>query len=801
MRWIARAGARNDPRRDHMGGVDVAPFDPKRNGRLLAGAALIAVLSAGPAPAAPATDGTTVETLVVTAEKREANVQKVPISITAISGAQLQSTGITSAQMIASEVPGLSVASAGPGNAVYEIRGLTAQGGEGSTVGFYLDETPITPPVGATLGKVEIDPDLFDLARVEVLRGPQGTLYGSGSMGGTIKLVTNAPDPSRFAAGGETLVSGTDGGGLNAGQNLMLNLPLGGGSALRLVGGYAHDSGWIDRVVVPDFPLPTNGGLTRGNVLDQPGAQVIPNVNDENRYTIRASLLLQPVSDLTVTPSLFYQRIEQGGMNAYDSSPGTLAHYEPFDVAEPSRDAFVVASLPINWRLNGVTLTSATGFWSRWITQDQDGAEQFQEVLGLPGFTVPQGGFGPVALFETDVSRQFSQEFRAASNGDGRLQWTLGAFYSSYHYGGEFAPQYPPPGAEAILGTPDVFTTTSVLNIRQEAVFGNASYQITPQLKIEGGLRYFHYSNNFNLAFSGGLFGIAPPAPPLVSTSASTDQGVNPMVNITYSPTSDLMFYATAAKGFREGAGNFAIPTSGPPGSVGNACLQDLQALGRTSAPTEYGPDSVWNYEIGEKGQFLDRRLTVNADVYYIDWSQIQSLVSLAAPDPCNLFFTANGANAAVKGGELELHAKITRDIELTQNVGYAWAAYTSSYPASNIVNGQRLFDDPNWTVSTTLKFEHPWGPYQFIALVQNSFVSSALELTYQVFKLPSRDLTNIRFGVEADKWSAFCFVTNVFDRHYPMEYLSLIGNTAPPYSRIATNQPLTAGIDVSYHF
>ncbi|MHB8529112.1 MAG: TonB-dependent receptor [Caulobacteraceae bacterium] len=744
---------------------------------------------------------TTVGEIVVTAEKRESTVQKTPISITAITGVELQQTGIIDAQGLAAEVPGLSVASAGPGNAVYEIRGLTAAGGESTTIGFYLDETPVTPPVGATLGKVAIDPSLYDLSRVEVLRGPQGTLYGAGSMGGTIKLVTNPPDPKGFSATGETLASGTDGGGLNLGQNGMVNLPLGQSAALRLVGGYAHNSGWIDRIVVPDFPVPTDNGLSRADVRDAPGQKVFRNANDEDAYNVRAELLVEPTSRLSATPSALYQRIEQGGMNAYDSAPGTLAHYQPYDVAEPSKDAFVLASLPITYTFDGFSVTSATSVWSRWITQLQDATEQFQEFLGLPSFSADQGGFGPTQVFETDASRQFNQEVRATSSGSSRFQWTLGAFYSQYHFGYEATTTSPPPGAVAILGSPLVYRTSSVLGIRQEALFGNASFQITSQLKLEAGLRAFRYNNNIELAFAGALFGAPPPAPPVVSNAASTNSGLNPMVNLSYSPTSDLMFYATAAKGFREGAGNFPIPTTGPPGSVGNACLQDLEALGRTSAPIQYGPDSVWNYEVGEKGRFLDRRLTVNADVYYIAWSQIQSLVALSGPDPCNLFFTTNGANAAVKGGEFELRAKPTRDLEITQNVGYAWAAYVTSFPASNILKGQRLFDVPNWTISTTIKFEHPLGRYRFVAIAQNSFTSSDEELTYQIFKLPSRDLTNIRFGLEGDRWSALCFVDNIFNHHYPMEYLSLIANTAPPYSRIATNQPLSAGIDLSYKF
>src|ERR1700744_458339 len=168
----------------------------------------------------------TLQEVVVTAEKRESTVQKTPISITAISGADLQSQGTTDLVSVAQQVPGVSFKTSGPGQTEFEMRGLTSTGGESPTVGFYLDEAALTPPAMAQNGKVVIDPSLFDLNRVEILRGPQGTLYGAGSMGGTIKLVTNAPDPKQVSASVEGIGSGTDGGGFNRTINAMLNLPL-----------------------------------------------------------------------------------------------------------------------------------------------------------------------------------------------------------------------------------------------------------------------------------------------------------------------------------------------------------------------------------------------------------------------------------------------------------------------------------------------------------------------------------------------------------------------------------------------
>ncbi|HEV2173559.1 MAG TPA: TonB-dependent receptor, partial [Nitrospira sp.] len=477
----------------------------------------------------------------------------------------------------------------------------------------------------------------------------------------------------------------------------------------------------------------------------------------------------------------------------------TLAHYEPFDIAEPSRDKFFISSLPITYDFNGFSVTSVSGFWSRRSLQKQDGTEQMQTLFGTPSFDPALGGTGPVQVYETDYSRQFSQELRVASTGSGPLKWLGGAFYSQYYtrylIGVASAPE-----AASVFGSSDLVTGVIATDIKQNAVFGNLTYEITPKLKAEAGLRYFRYEDSNILTTSGVVYGAVPPAPPQVSVAGGSNSGINPMFNVSYSPGPNSMIYATASKGFREGGGNYYIPTSDA-SPIGPGCLADLQAIGLNSAPLQYGPDSVWNYELGEKSQFFKNRLQVNADAYYIRWSRVQSFVLLGAPESCNMYFTDNGADATVKGGELEFKALLGAHLELSQNVGYAYAAYSSSDPAAGIVEGQKLYDVPQWTVSTSLRYERPIGRVNFVAMVENSFQSNLQELTYQVFTLPSRDLVNVRVGLTTPAWSAFIFVDNALDRHFPLEYVNLITQTGPDYSRIATNQPLTAGVDLSYNF
>src|ERR1700728_464764 len=254
----------------------------------------------GAAPNVFATDAedSGLQEIVVTAQRFNATVQNTTLSISAISGDQLDAAGITSIEGFSHEVPGLSMRSAGPGQTEYEARGLASSGGSAPTVGFYLDDIPFTPPATSQTGKVVLDPNLYDVDRIELLRGPQGTLYGSGSMGGTVRVITNAPQLNTFDGTLQGTLSDTQGGGANGGGSFMLNVPIRETLALRVVGTDTYRSGWDDRVVLNPFPedvavsaLPAYG---RGNVLTAPVQSVTTDVNTESLGSARASILFKP---------------------------------------------------------------------------------------------------------------------------------------------------------------------------------------------------------------------------------------------------------------------------------------------------------------------------------------------------------------------------------------------------------------------------------------------------------------------------------------------------------------------------
>lgn len=685
--------------------------------------------------------------VVVTAEKRTERLQDTPISVTAVSGDELAQQGVMSAAEAARQIPGVALTSGGPGQTEYTIRGLSSSGPAVSTVGFYLDDAPVAAPAAAQNGHVSIDPDLYDLNRVEVLRGPQGTLYGSGSMGGTVKLVTNQPELHHFDASAAADTSYTSGGGPNGRISAMVNLPLiDSRLALRLVGTEEHVSGWIDRIVLADFPLPTNpapacgtfSGCTRGNVLSSPASFVHKNVNDENLQSFRAALKLQATDDFSVTATGFYQRLALGGLSNFDNPPGTeAAHYQPFDVAEPFSDTFSLGNLVAEYDLPWFSVTSATSYWKRRQSQTQDVSESAQTLFDLPAYDTAEGGIGPVSVLEVDDTRQFSEEIRLTSSGATRFKWLVGGFYSDYRY--HQLQSYAGDGIVGIFGTPNLVLLLDDDHLTQRALFGEASYNLTSQFKATVGLRRYSYSQDGGITLSGA---IAPTLYPTTTPVRASNSGVNPKFTLSYDVIRDFMVYGTVAKGFRPGNGNTPVPVTGP-----DSCLGNLAAIGKTSAPSQYDPDTVWSYELGQKATLLDRRLTISSDIYYERWSGVQQAIVL----PCGFGYTDNVGTAHVKGGELEINAKLTSAWTVQQSAGITQAVFTASEIGTGVNVGDRLLHVPTYTAATSLIYSIPVNDaYNFVARASNVIVGPSRALTYFLQELPSYDIVNARAGSRA---------------------------------------------------
>jgi iron complex outermembrane recepter protein len=742
--------------------------------------------------------------IVVTAEKRESTVQNTPISLTAVSGSDIQERGLVDLEELALSIPGVSMRTSGPGQTEFEMRGIASTGGNSPTVGFYLDDIPLTAPAFASNGKVVIDPNLYDLSRVEVLRGPQGTLYGSGSMGGTIKVVTNAPDPTAFSTSAEAIFGDTDGGGFNHSVNAMLNLPFGANTAaLRIVGTDSHTSGWIDRIVIAngEFPLETNGGATRGNVLAAPVAADYKDVNSSDLDALRGSILWTPTDRLAVDASYFYQSITQPGAGYIDSDPGRDAHYQPFNSPEPFSDYFNLAGLNFRYRFEAFDLTSVTSRWTRSVTYAQDGSEEFQLGLGLPSYYISEGGIGPPTPTpsELDSSKQFSEELRIASSRTSDFEWLVGYFYSDFT--SDQQAYFFAPGAVRLFGISNLFDVIYPTTIIQNSLFGELSYRITPTLKASVGARRYSYSEDAD-STEGGAVGPTGSNTNVTYHTSATNQGVNPKFSLSYQPGADLLLYSTVSKGFRPGGGTGPVPTAGT--SVGLTCEQNLQSIFETTnpvaTPLAYAPDSVWSYEIGEKLRAFENRLVVNSAVYFADWRGIQQTIPL----PCGYNFIDNVGVAHVYGSEVEIQAVLPMGFGVTVNTGYTHADLVSAtvFGVAGISVGTPVQQVPEWTSSQSLTYRH--GVFDRLILtarVENDYVGARTDATYLVNQLPAYDLTSLRVGLEDERWSTALFVTNAFNKRALLNNITQIGINVPTFNRVAVSQPLTIGVDINYRF
>lgn len=763
-------------------------------GMLLASTSVVAPMSTLHAQTTSRHRAATAEVgeIVVTAQRRESTVLKTSGSITAIGGDQIQARGFTEFSSLAATIPGLSSGTSGPGQTEFNLRGVSSPGGNSATVGFYLDDTPLTAAASSNSGKVVVDPNLYDISRVEVLRGPQGTLYGSSSMGGTIRVILNQPNASKFDTSGQVKLSGTKGGGFNHTENSMVNIPLVADKlALRVVATNEVESGWIHRIVVAPGAFPNLIGMARGDVAAAPVAKDYGQSNRIEMQAIRGALRFEPFAGLSITPSIMYQRLTQDGPSAFDTRPGTPAHYNAYDIPEPYWERFLLGTLNVQYRIGAVDFTSNTAKFNRQQTLVQDTTEGLQFALGVPFPYLA----GPVTFNARDDTDQFSQEFRLASVGDTRFKWLVGAFYSNLQSQGNNVSIVP--GLIPVVGTSNLFTRHQPYQIKQYAVFGELSYAVTPSLKFTVGLRGYKYDTNVTTVVSGVASVTGGDTITTQFVKAEND-GINPKFDVTFSPSNDLTLYATVGKGFRPGGGNQEVPTNSST-STGAQCAADLANFGLTRSPTEYGPDSLWSYEVGGKVRLLDRRLSINGAIYQIDWRGIQQGVSLS----CGFGYTANAGQARIRGGELEVSAILAEGLRIDAGAGYIDGKLTQGDVAVGTVSGQPLQTVPRWTTNVGLSFTRPLSQdLNFISRAEYIYTGARVNSGYATLTpTPAIELVNARVGLANNRWSLTAFVDNVFNERAIFNYIAQQAITIPFYDRAATNQPFTAGLTLGVRY
>jgi outer membrane receptor protein involved in Fe transport len=790
--------------------------------------------------------------IVVTATRERTTVETTPISITAITAGQIASQGLVNVDSLVRSVPGIAVRdSGGPGEEEYEIRGLNSQGGNSSMVGMYFGEIPLSTATGSQFGKNFPNLGLYDIRRVEVLRGPQGTLYGSSSMGGTIRVLPNRPQLNTFAGSTEEVLSDTaSGGGLNHQESAMANLPLGNTAAVRIVGSFTNDSGWVGRRVIQDGAVAVDSGvypnLSRpSNFYIAPLQENLQGVNTTRIDSSRVELLWKPLKNLTVEPIVMYQLVQQGappatdvnGLPTHPKVPRTLAHWEIYDSPEPQTDSLTFGSLKTVYQFPTFSVTSATGFWHRNFIMLQDCTEMIAGAIGIPVYDAAAGGIGPCesdkgsSNLEQDYSRQISEEFRLTSTSDGPVQWVAGYFYQDLYSEDDISSIGPE--ATPILGGPNFFVASVPEDMIQNAQYGHVTWRITPHFAVAAGFRHYHYSLS-QIGTGHGVFsalGIEGNNVPYNFGASISASGTVPSITLTYNVDPNRMVYMRIDKGFRLGG---ATATTGPvpvvPASntnplfeaeAANECgLQAKVLLTSTcnpniflQAPVTYGSDSLWSYELGEKSLFFRHRLIVNLDGYLEDWYHAQVPTNVSGWG-----LTVNGGDVRIKGIEAQLEALLPEGFELSLNGSYVDGKFIHGTAIAGYPSGLRVPDTPEESGSAILVWRHYLGnSLSLFGTIEDDYTGSRTDLPFGVtatlltmrqllVHLPGYSIANFRFGIKGernggDRWSASLFVNNFTNNIVLLDPEPQLSLQDAAYSRYVVNQPLTAGVDVSYTF
>jgi iron complex outermembrane recepter protein len=737
-----------------------------------------------------------IDEIVVTAEKSREPMSKVPISISAVSGTALEDAHITDYADLSRAVPNVSFTNfGGPGQSNIEIRGISSQAGS-STTGIYLDDVPINVLNIYTTGATE--PRFFDIDRVEVLRGPQGTIYGASSMGGTIHFVSNLPDLEKYSGEVHSSIGGTERGGVNYEADSVVNLPLVEGvAALRIGALYDHLSGWIDR-----YPYGPNGTPN--------GPIAATKINDANTTVIRATLEWRPIDALTITPSVFLQRVSTGGQDLFSLS---LPEFEsPTLVPETGRDEYAITSLTVKYDFGWSELTSVSGYFWRRDDRNIDGTVYDSAYIGGP-YGPLQGQFpnntaGAAAIsslaapvqFDTNVN-QIHQELRLASKpagADDPWSWIAGLYYSRTRTGlldnehipgfGSAIQTYYGGSTEQILGDPFtndlVYYAFSEFVNSQSAVFGQITYKPTPKLKLTAGARYEKANEELAFNSTGYFAGGTPP-----SSGSAKGNATTPRVAVSYEVTDETMVYATAAEGFRDGGVNRPVPVP--------LCSADLAGLGLTQAPTAYKSDKLWSYELGAKTRALGNSLVLSGALFDIRWNNIQTDIILPT---CTFDIKDNIGSAESRGVELELNDRLTEHWSVTLGGNYTSAKITVPVTLLGVEKGDRVPGVPDYSIATSGQYTMPvFATGLGQVSLNGQWIGPSQGTIYHGdpdFDRPAYFVMGANAGVKWDRFDVSLFVTNLLDEHKALQRPNVAG---VEYG--LTVRPRTFGVSGSYSF
>ncbi len=740
-----------------------------------------AMAIAMPAMAQDAADAADSDEIVVTAQKREQNLQDVPVAITAIGNEKLDQLQVNEFQDVVKFLPSVTIQQGGPGFAQVYFRGVSS--GENAnhsaslpTVGTYLDEMPITTIQGA------LDIHAYDLARVEALAGPQGTLYGASSMAGTLKLVTNAPDTSGFYGNAGVEINNVAHGDFGSVFEGFVNAPLSEKAAMRLVGWYRDDGGYIDNL--PGSRRYATSGIRQNNT-----ALVEKNYNDAETYGARLALGIDLDDNWTIKPTVMGQVQNTEGSYARERSGQSTGEYTTVQYnPEGSRDKWINAALTIEGKLGNWDMTLTGGHLRRKTETESDYSDYgyFYDALNGYGAYWYDNAGNPVSANQyiqgIDRYRKSFGEFRIASPQDASLRFIGGLFWQRQSHNIEqnyiidnIADSITVPGTAS-----NIWLTKQQRTDRDYAAFGELSFDVTEKLTLTGGARLYKYDNSlfgffgFARGYSGNTgvarcitttgadFRANPTgtfAQPILDGAPCTNVNKNTSdsdaifkMNATYKLSEDALVYATWSRGFRPGG------------------------INRRGTLPPYGPDELDNYELGWKTNFGAFRF--NGALYQLDWNNIQ-LSFLGAN---GLTEIRNAGIARIRGAEfdvgyraggLSLNAGFSyNDAEIRRDfcrIANATFDCTTAGNALLAPAGSRLPVTPKFKGNLIARYEFPvaeWNGHVQLAANHTGSRSTDLRTAQKALKggLDAYTTLDLSFGVKNDSWSIEAFATNLLD-------------------------------------
>ncbi len=766
-------------------------------------------------PAGQALAQSQVEELVVTARKRDEALIDVPFSINAISETKMRERGATNIEELSRNIANFTVQNLGPGQSQVAIRGISAgqivrdQPGVKEQVGVYLDESVIS------LSLFTPDIELFDLNRVEVLRGPQGTLYGSGSLSGTVRYITNQPTTARQEGAIETTLSRVKSGEFGGEVKGMVNLPLSDTLALRVVG-YATDfPGFIDAI--------------------QPDGKVHKDVNSGVRLGVRAALRYQPTDNLTITPRVLYQTIDVDGFNRVDlfnilgnpyttgRPPVELGDLQQFtQLTEKFKDDFLLTDLNIQYDFGDLALTSISTYQHRDVLVVRDATALTGSITG-GSIGLPENVYTLNApLNDKTKVKSFTQEVRLANTNEGPFAWVIGAFYSDVKR--DYSQVLDVRGFEALTGIATAGPAAPVdalyysvvpYDQTQYALFGEGTWSVNERLDITAGLRWSKYKESRELTFDG-IFAERTIAVP----GKTKADDFAPRIIVAYKATDDITVNAQASRGFRLGGIN--DPLNRP-----LCTAADFATFSALSTPS-FDNETVWNYEAGMKAEFAERRGSLTFAAFYSDIENLQATIDAGS---CSSRVIVNVPKAKSAGVEAEFSYRFSENFDVAASASYNDAKLTSSVkdvagaPIQGLRDGNRLPTVPKVQAALSLNYtgdqwDGGWTPFGNVTwqYVGDRFTQvsdqednprsvslfnigspSVSTLSFPL-ELPDYQVVNLRAGLRGGSgFEVAAFIQNLTDERARLSIDRERGLRAR-YG-YQTNQPRTIGISLRKTF